>query len=321
MTEATKTKTARFSLEEYILARVVPPEVAAQMAQAVDFAALNLVRSRARAAVRAIEQADQGMTTHMLRSQFKAADPDEPITIEQEVLNDLEVLIKEVISGNEFMADAGHEPGVIPQLFQAIELRERWEEIATAFTGMTVDFRGNPRVYRSKSVEEAISEAYMPDISATEQSRLKLAVTKEATRKGLSIQATNELYKERLAQRQAVIEAQGRDRALEAGFDAIVFGLIVQAGSAATHKPLSIDFWELPQEAKGSMIQAAIRGAKRAEMYATSDRNITESQFSTIVEEVAKVEAQLEAVLGSARSTLTVDLQARREALRAKLDI
>lgn len=321
MTEATKTKTARFSLEEYILARVVTPEVAAQMAQAVDFAALNLVRARARAAVRAIEKADQGMTTHLLRSQFKAADPDSPVVIEQEVLNDLEVLIKEIIQGDEFMADAGHELGVIPQLFLAVELRSRWEEIASALTGMTIDYRGNPRTYRSKSTEEAVGEAYTPEVSTTEQSRIKLAVSKEAARKGLGIADTNALYKQRIEQRRAVIEAQNRDRELEASFDAIVFGMIMQAGATCAHAPQSIDFSGLPQEMKGSMIAAAIRGAKRAEMYATSDRNLTEAQFSELVEEVARVEAQLEAVLGSARSTLTVDIQAKREALRAKLDI
>lgn len=319
----TKTKTARFSIEEYILDRVTSPEVAAQMAQAVDFAALNLVRSRARAVVTAVEKADQGMTSHLLRAKFKAANPDEPIVVEQELLVDLENIIREVAQGGDFMNDAGHEPGAIQQLLQAVEVRERWGEIATALTGMTTDFRGNPRSYRSKSLEEAVSEVYQFELSATENSRIKLAVTKEANRKGLGLEATNELFKKRFDQRKAVIEAQNRDRALLAEFDSLVFGLVMQAGSAVKNSPLPTAFWELPAEVRSSFIEAAIRGARRAESFATSDRNLTEDQFSLIVEECARIETQLEAVLGSARGTLTTaaDIQARREALRAKLDI
>ena len=321
MTEATKTKTAKFSLEAYILDRVTSPEVAAQMAQAVAFATTNLLRARARAATKAVEEADQGLTTHLIKAQFKAADPDGPVTVEQELLVDLENIVEEIAQGGDFMAESGHEPGAIPQLFQAIELRERWEEIAITLTGMTVDYRGNPRSYKATTHESVIAEAYMPEISSTEQSRLKLAVTKEAARKGLGTQATNELFKERLAKRQSVIDAQNRDRAFEAEYQALAFGVMAQAGSACVNRALPIDFWELPADTRASMIQAAIRGAKRAEVYATSDRNLTEDQFSLIVEEVARVESQLEAILGSSRSTLTVDLQARREALRAKLDI
>lgn len=319
----TKTKTARFALEEYILDRVTSPEVAAQMAQAVDFAALNLVRSRARAVVTAVEKADKGMTSYLLRAKFKAADPDEPIVVEQELLVDLENIIREVAQGGDFMDDAGHEPGSIQQLLQAVEVRERWEELASGLTGMTCDFRGNPREYRSKSLEEAVSEAYQPELSATEHSRIKLAVTKEASRKGLGVEATNLLFKQRLDQRKAVIESQNRDRALLAEFDSLVFGLVMQVGAAIAHKPPAADFWELPSDVRSAFTQAAIRGARRAESFATSDRNLTEDQFGLIVEEVARVETQLEAVLGSARGTLTTaaDIQARREALRAKLDI
>lgn len=317
----TKTKTARFSIEEYILDRVASPEVAAQMAQAVDFAALNLVRTRARAVVKEVEKADQGMTSHLLRAKFKAANPDEPVVVEQELLVDLENIIREVAQGGDFMSDAGHEPGAIQQLLQAVEVRERWEEIATALTGMTTDYRGNPREYRSKSLEEAVGEAYQPELSATENARIKMTVVKEANRKGLGIEATNELFKQRLNQRKAVIEAQNRDRALLAEFDSLVFGLVLQVGATIQNEPLSAAFWELPSEVRGSFIQAAIRGARRAESFATSDRNLTEEQFGFIVEEVARIESQLEAVLGSARNTMTVDIQARREALRAKLDI
>lgn len=320
MTEATKTKTAKFSLEAYILDRVTSPEVAAQMAQAVAFATTNFLRARARAATKAVEEADQGLTTHLIKSQFKAAG-DDPIQVEQELLVDLENIVKEIAQGDDFMSDSGHEPGAIPQLFQAIELRERWEEIAITLTGMTVDYRGNPRKFKATTHESVIAEAYMPEISSTEQSRLKLAVTKEAARKGLSVQATNELFKERLAKRQAVIDAQNAERAFEAEYQALVFGALAQAGSACVNQALPTDFWELPADTRASMIQAAIRGAKRAEMYATSDRNLTEDQFSLIVEEVARVESQLEAVLGSARGALTTDIQAKREALRAKLDI
>lgn len=322
MTTANTTKTARFSLEEYILDRVTSPEVAAQMAQAIDFAALNLVRTRARAVVAAVEEADQGMTSHLLRAKFKAASPDEPIVVEQELLVDLENIIREVAQGGDFMNDSGHEPSSCQQLFQAVEVRERWEEIATALTGMTVDFRGNPREYKSKSVEEAVSETYQPKLSAIEHSRIKLTVTKEASKKGLGIEATNQLFQQRLDQRKAVIEAQNRDRALLAEFDSLVFGLVMQVGAAVRNKPLPIDFWEHPEEVRTAFIQAAIRGARRAESFATNDRNLTEEQFSLIVEEVARVESQLEAVLGSARGTLTTtDIQVRRAALRAKLDI
>lgn len=291
------------------------------MAQGVAFATTNLLRARARAAVAAVEKADQGMTSHLLRSQFKAADPDEPIQVEQELLTDLENIIREIAQGGDFMSDSGHEPGPVPLLFQAVELRERWEEIAVALTGMTVDYRGNPRTYHTTPHDQVVAEAYLPELSATEHSRIKLAITKEANRKGLGIEATNQLFKQRLDQRKAVIEAQNRDRVLQAEFDSLVFGLVMQAGDACKAKPLSVDFWELPPDVRSSFIQAAIRGAKRAESFATSDRNLTEDQFSLIVEEVARIESQLEAVLGSTRNTLTVDIRARREALRAKLDI
>jgi hypothetical protein len=56
-------------------------------------------------------------------------------------------------------------------------------------------------------------------------------------------------------------------------------------------------FYELDAKLRAQLINAALRGAARAEEYATSSRSITDDEFDQISFAVIKIERELKAIL------------------------
>ena len=59
----------------------------------------------------------------------------------------------------------------------------------------------------------------------------------------------------------------------------------------------NVDFYELDADVRRQLIDAAMKGAARAEEFATSSSSITDAEFDAINFAVIKIERELKAVL------------------------
>lgn len=277
--------TAYFDLMSYT-SRTKIAEVASQMAQAIAFTVDVQLTSALRSLLRS------------LRTQHESYDID--------TIGDMQTKLEEIEFAEKVMRDCGHDhTGTITTIHQFTMIRESWHQLAKELTAMTFDWQGVPRTYNYDPIEEMLVREVKLSVKPMTARRIRLQVERHAG------DAPKEDIERAVARREQMEEERARDKskALMEQQDALLTlwnviddwkGEYVSETSdfQANWKTADeLQFHDLAAPVRRVMIEAALRGAQRAEDFATSSSSITDTEFDAIGFEVMRVQRELGAVL------------------------
>lgn len=282
MTSNTTQGTAYFNLADYIRS-VQCPDVASQMAQSAAFA----IDVRIQSAVRALFK--------QLQAQHAEAG--------FERLTDMSVALRERAFAEEQFGMVGPDAlGPVKTIKQLSAVREYWQILAQELTNMTFDWQGVPRNYQIRSIEEMLTREVKFSVKPVVEARIRTLVARRA---GDASEADVAKVVERRLEREKQRANDTATRLMEQQ-DALVtiYEMVNDLHVAAlTLTPADgytdIEFHDLDVLLQQQMIEGALRGAARAEDFATSSSSITDAEFDEVSFAVLKVERELGAVLKS----------------------
>lgn len=269
---------AYFDLKHFIN-EIKNADVAAQMAQSVAFAVDLKMAGTLRAIMKNVRNAhhDYGVDS----------------------VGAMTVALRDVNFAEEVFREHGKaEEGLIETFTMLNMVRGGWHELAAELTNMTVDWQGIPRSYEVKPFDEFLSREIKLNVRPEVERRIRLTVERRAD--GASkqdIDAVVEKRRQREEQKAKDTSAALMDQS--ATLMTIYHLLDEQAFELIERDPYDDEpgFHELPADVRMQLINAALRGAARAEEYAAGSSSITDDQFDQINFAVLAVERQLKAVL------------------------
>lgn len=275
------TNNAYFDLADYIQS-LTSVDVAAQMAQSVAFAVDVAINNAAR----------------QLMKNLRANHVDHGI----DTLAEMTLALEDSAFAEEIMRQAGNDSlGPVSTILQLNVIREQWHMIASELTAMTYDWQGVPRVYEIKPIEEVLLREVKLQVKPLTAQRLRIQVERRAD--GASKEDIESVYAKRLAREEQRAKDTARALTEQQGAIVTLYHLASHIGGELPniHKNSDVDasseFHLLDATLRRQLIEAALRGADRAEEYATSSRSITDSEFDQISFAVIKVERELKAIL------------------------
>lgn len=268
----TNTTHAYFDLKDYIQS-LGCIDVAAQMAQSVAFRIDVILTGAVRQLMKnlRVNHVDHGIDS----------------------ISEMTSALSEMNFAEEIFAGAGKdELGPVATILQMSAVRDIWQDLCGEMTGMTFDYRGVPRTWDVQCVEDVLRREATLKVKPETTRRIKVQVQRRAG------DASAEDIEAVIARRIALEESKAQDasRALNSQTDTLVtlYGIALMQGVATEE---NVDFYELSADVRRQLIDAAMKGAARAEEFATSSSSITDAEFDAINFAVIKIERELKAVL------------------------
>ena len=282
------TNNAYFDLADYIQGTTCV-EVAAQMAQSVAFGLDIAINGAARQLLKNLRtnHVDHGIDS----------------------LSEMTLALEDSAFAEEIMRSAGKDDlGPVASIVQLTSIREQWHELASELTSMTHDWQGVPRTYEIKPIEEMLLREVKLQVKPLTAQRLRIQVERRAG--DASKEDIESVYAKRLAREEQRAKDTARVLTEQQGAIVTLYHLAVEIGSGLpqlgenTGAGSSAEFHLLDASLRRQLIEAAMKGADRAEEYATSSRSITDSEFDQISFAVIKVERELKAILAGSSYTV-----------------
>ena len=282
------TGNAYFNLNDYI-SSVKAVDVAAQMASSVAFAVDLTMAGTLRQIMKNI------------RAHHDAYGYDS-VGAMTDALRDLE-FAEEV-----FREYGKAEAGLLETFAQLLTVRDQWHDLARELTGMTFNWDGTPRTYKYISFEEFLSREVDIKVQPVVERRIRIQVQRRAD--GASKDDIDTAVARRMQREQDKAKDVSRVLTKQSATLLTMYDLLAdKAYELAGLDPYAEEFGfhELDAKVRAQLINAALKGAARAEEYATSSRSITDDEFDQISFSVIKVERELKAVLtGSAYRMISI---------------
>lgn len=279
-TNTTITTNAYFDLKSYI-GSIQCPDVAAQCAQSAAFALDINIQTSVRALMKT------------LREQHELHGID--------TIDDMTIAMRERGFTETLMQSAGKDDlGPIATIVQLSRLREEWHQLAADLTGLTFDWKGVPRTYEIHDMEEILNREVKLGVRPDTERKIRLTVQRRAD------DASKDDI-ERVVERRLQREAQrARDTSMKLMDQretlVTLYRIVVEDAAAGAYDNLvseDASFHALDVSLQRSMIEGAMRGAERAEDFATQSSSITDAEFDAVSFAVIRVERELKAVLQS----------------------
>lgn len=194
------------------------------------------------------------------------------------------------------------EAGLLETFGNLLAIREGWHDLASMLTGMTFNWDGTPRTYKYITFEEFLSREVDIKVQPAVERRIRVTVQRRAD--GASKEDIDTVIQRRMQREQDKAKDVSRVLTEQSATLLTMYDLLADkayelAGLDAYAE--EFEFYQLGAKLREQLINAALKGAARAEEYATSSRSITDDEFDQISFAVIKVERELKAVLtGSA---------------------
>lgn len=265
-----------FDLWDYVNA-IPSPEVAAQVAQSTAWRIDVMIISAARNLYKDIreEAFNAGVDT---RAELTLA------------------MNQKAFSEQVFAENGSTVTGPVSTIKELMYVREAWQNLAKNLTNLTFDWKGTPRVYTERSIEDQIFEPGQMKVSRETKAKHLKGATRIAEAYDQP-EAAQLLYTKRLArseQKMADVSENLRDQAQGV---ANMFDLAVHHPMKDPSGPTTMEFNSLSVDARRVLINAAITAAERAEEWAAEDRNMSDTSYDMICLTVLKVVKDLRAQL------------------------
>lgn len=295
------TTNAYFDLNDYIRS-MQTVDVAAQMAQSVAFSVDININNAARQLMKNLrtEHIEHGIDS----------------------LSEMTAALEDSAFAEEIMRQAGKdELGPVSTILQLNTMRDAWHELASELTSMTYDWQGIPRGYEIKPIEEMLLREVRLQVKPVTAQRLRVQIERRAD--GASKEDIDTVYAKRLEREQQKVKDMSRTMTEQQGAIVTLYHLACQIGTSLPQLTIETDsysdvsFHQLDASLRRQLIEAAMKGAARAEDYATNSSSITDAEFDAISFAVIKVERELKAVL--AGPAYRVVEASRRDSLRVAI--
>lgn len=265
-----------FDLFDYVSA-IPSPEVAAQVAQSVAWRVDVMIISAARQLYKDIRE-----------ELFNAG-----VDVKAELTL---AMNQKAYSEQVFYENGSTATGPVSAIKELMYQREAWHTLAKDLTSLTFDWKGSPKVYIEKSIEDQIFEPGQMKVSRETKAKHLKGATRMAEAYDQP-EAVQLLYTKRLArseQKMADMSDNLRDQAQGV---ANMFDLACHHPSENPSGNTTMEFISLSIEARRTLINAAITAAERAEEWAAEDRNMSDTGYDMICLTVLKVVKDLRAQL------------------------
>lgn len=269
---------AYFDLKHFIN-EVKSADVAAQMAQSVAFAIDLKMASTLRAIMKNLRAHHDSYGYDSVGAMTDA--------------------LRDIGFAEEVFRDHGKaEEGLIETFTMLNIVRTGWHELAAELTNMTVDWQGIPRSYEIKPFEEFLAREIKLSVRPEVERRIRLTVERRSD--GASKEDINAVVEKRRAREEQKAKDTSRALMEQSATLMTIYDLLdEQAFHLIGRDPYDDEpsFHTLPADVRMQLINAALRGAARAEEYAAGSSSTTDDQFDQINFAVLAVERQLKAVL------------------------
>ncbi|MDP2323504.1 MAG: hypothetical protein Q8N51_05685 [Gammaproteobacteria bacterium] len=265
-----------FDLLDYINS-IPSPEVAAQVAQSTAWRIDVMIISAARTLYKDIRE-----------ELFNAG---------VDVKAELTLAMNQKAYSEQVFAENGSTvTGPVSAIKELMYHREAWHATAKALTGLTFDWKGSPKTYIERPIEDQFFEPGQMKVSR----ETKAKHMKGAQRMAAAYdhpEAADLLYSKRLArseQKMADVSENLRDQAQGV---ANMFDLAVRHTMTNPSGETTMEFTSLSLDTRRVLINAAITAAERAEEWAAENRNMTDTGYDLVCLAALKVVKELRAQL------------------------
>lgn len=273
-TNNTTSTHAYFDLFEYIQ-RVKCVDVAAEMAKAVAFRVDVSIASECRNLLKTL----RGVST-----EFGI-----------DTAAELTKAVADAAFAEEAMKACGHAAeGPVQRIAELNAVRQTVVDMTAELVGMTYNWDGTPRVFDTPDVDEVLLREVTLSVKPVQKSRIEQMVRRRAD--GAQDEDIKRVIERHLQREEQ--KAKDKSEALTKQGPALLslFSLAVMSSDVVASE---VEFHTLAANTRRTLIDAALKGAVRAEDYASGNSNLSDGEFDDISFGVIKVERELKAVLNS----------------------
>ena len=270
----TNTNHAFFDLIDYI-EQVRCVDVAAEMAKAVAFRVDVSIASECRNMLKNLRS---------VGTQFGFESADELIDA-----------VLDAAMAESMMHACGHSTaGVVQRIAELNAIRQPVVDMTTELVGMTYNWDGTPRVFNVLGMDDVLLREVNLGVKPLQKSRIEQSVRRRAD--GAKDEDIAQVIKRRLDREEQ--KAKDVSLALTKQGPALLslFNLAIVSSDVVASE---VEFHALAPNTRRTLIDAALKGAARAEDYASGSNNLSDAEFDDISFGVIKVERELKAVLNS----------------------
>lgn len=273
-TNNTSTSHAYFNLLDYI-EHVQCVDVAAEMAKAVAFR---------------VDVSLAGECRNLLKS-LRGVSIDFGIDTAAELIK----AVQDAAFAEEAMKACGHAAeGPVQRIAELNAIRQAVIDMTSELVGMTYNWDGTPRVFNAPDMDDVLLREVTLSVKPVQKSRIEQMVRRRADgAKDEDIAKVLERHLQREEQK-----AKDKSEALTQQGPALLslFNLAIARSDVIAS---DVEFHTLTANTRRTLIDAALKGAARAEDYASGNSNLSDGEFDHICFGVIKVERELKAVLNS----------------------
>lgn len=265
-----------FDLFDYV-SSIPSPEVAAQVAQSTAWRIDVMIISAARTLYKGIRE-----------ELFNAG---------VDVKAELTLAMNQKAYSEQVFAENGSAvTGPVSTIKELMYVREAWHTLAKDLTSLTFDWKGSPKVYTEKSIEDQIFEPGQMKVSRETKAKHLKGATRIAEAYDQP-EATQMLYSKRLARSEQKMADVSENLREQAQGVAHMFDLAVHHTMEDPSGPTTMEFNSLSIDVRRTLINAAITAAERAEEWAAEDRNMSDTGYDLICLATLKTVKDLRAQL------------------------
>lgn len=269
-----------FDLFDYINT-VMSPEVAAQMASSVAFRVDVMVIGAARQLYKDI------------RGELYSAGVDQMAELTL-------ALNMQAYAETAFYENGSTTTGPVSTIKELMFQRQAWHGLAKQLTELTCDWKGVPKTYIERSIEDMIFEPGQMKVANETKARLKTSTQRRAEAMDMP-EAAETLYQKRLARSEANATNTMENMKTMAQGVAHMFSLAVAHPMEDPSGETTMEFGSLSLETQRVLINAANAAASKAEEWAAENRSLSDADFDMISLSQIKVDKDLRAQLKQPR--------------------
>lgn len=265
-----------FDLFDYINS-IPSPEVAAQVAQSTAWRIDVMIISAARQLYKDIRE--------------------ELFNTGVDVKAELTLAMNQKAYSEQVFAENGSTAtGPVSTIKELMYQREAWHTLAKDLTSLTFDWRGSPKTYIERSIEDQIFEPGQMKVSRETKAKHLKGAQRMAEAYDQP-EATHLLYTKRLARSEQKMSDVSENLRDQAQGVAHMFDLACHHTMEDPSGPTTMEFNSLSINVRRTLINAAITAAERAEEWAAEDRNMSDTSYDLICLATLKVVKDLRAQL------------------------
>lgn len=261
------------------------------------------------------------MIVQAVRTLFKAC-KDTAVVGELDTAADYNNALAEQAFAEQCFLDIGSDSaGPVRTLHEMLDLRPEAHAMAREATRAVLDWKGNMRSYEEPDLASLFEASGTIKPKATTLARMQLlanrSAAKVATGKDLAVMA-QKLYTGRVAREKARLAGMQEAMQQQVGALQTMFNVAVDHLNKNNRLEKHHCFHQIDIEHQRTLIVSTKQALARAEEYATSDSNMPDAEFDSVVMVVEMATQELDKVLRSPRFNCGVDGNAPAPAVRAE---